>query len=344
MNESRIHIAIAILNYNGRNHLERFLPSIAANTYPNFSLWVIDNASADDSPGFLKTNYPEIKTIILRENHGFAGGYNEGIRMIPHEYILLLNSDIAVDPGFLLPLIAAMEKDEKLASCQPKILSLNKPDYFEFAGAAGGMIDALGYPFCRGRIFDYCEKDIGQYNDQCEIFWSSGAAMLIRKSLFEKLGGFYPYFFMHSEEIDYCWRAQKAGYSIGYCGMSTVYHLGAASLKKENPYKTLLNFRNNLVMLSRNHAVRKLFWLLPMRVILDMVAALQMVTHKQYENGQAVLKAWGQFLRWMMAADQGKWPASETKKTALAGFYKGSIVWQHFIAKKQTWKEISGDG
>lgn len=340
MAETYPHIAIAILNYNGRHHLEKYLPSVTANTYPNQSLWIIDNASTDSSLEFLQIKYPHARLIRLHTNLGFAGGYNAGIQAIPHEYILLLNSDIEVDPGFLFPLAAQFHEHENMAFCQPKIRSLRHPEYFEFAGAGGGWIDRLGYPFCRGRIFENCEVDTGQYDEAAKIFWSSGAAMLIRKTVFEKLGGFYDFFFMHSEEIDLCWRAQKAGYSVGYFGDSTVYHLGAASLKKENPFKTYLNFRNNLVMLCRNSPLLTLLWLLPVRLGLDLAAAIQFLAKGDGAGAAAVIKAWMAFLKWLFNKDDSRWPKSLASNHPLSGVYNGSVVWQHFVLRKNTWRQI----
>ena len=264
-------VAIAILNYNGKNLLEQFLPSVIkySNGYP---IYIIDNASTDDSIEFIKRQYPAIETILLSENYGYSGGYNQGLLKINATYFILLNSDIEVTENWIGPIISLLEDNDQIAACQPKILSFLEKDKFEYAGAAGGFIDTLGYPFCRGRIFDKVETDLGQYDDTREIFWATGACLFMRSSAFQESGGFDEDFFAHMEEIDLCWRLQHLGYKIFYNHQSTVYHLGGGTLKKSNPFKTYLNFRNSLYTLYKNASFISLFWKLPLRWILDLLA------------------------------------------------------------------------
>ncbi|WP_416437527.1 glycosyltransferase family 2 protein [Phnomibacter sp. MR] len=328
------HVAVALLNYNGRNHLEKYLPTVLSLTYPNLSVWVIDNASTDDSVSFLQQQYPQVQLVVNPLNGGFAQGYNMGLRHIESPYIFLLNTDVAVTPNLLQPLVDSMEKNAGMAAIQPRICADTNRHYFEYAGAAGGYMDILGYPFCRGRLFESVEKDEGQYNDEQLVFWASGAAMLMRKKLFDDAGGFYPYFFMHNEEIDWCWRMLNKGYKIGYNGHEVVYHLGGGSLAKENPRKTWFNFRNNLIMISRNMPLGWLFLLLPLRFGLDIVAALQMLLAGNNSNALAVMKAWVAYVNWLVKPGNHKWPGNR-KSFAGPGRYSGSVVWQHFVKKHQ---------
>ncbi len=333
------HVAIAILNYNGKKHLERFLPSVVSCNYPNLSIWLIDNQSNDDSLSFLKSAYPEIRIVQNGHNYGFAAGYNKGLEKIVADYFLILNSDVEIEPGFLEPMIEMMESNPSIAFVQPRILSFESKDRFEYAGAGGGQIDALGYPFCRGRIFESIELDAGQYNDEQIIFWATGAAMLARATAFRSLGGFYEFYFMHNEEIDLCWRAQCAGWKVAYCGRSVVYHLGAGSLSKESPRKTFFNFRNNLVMITRNLPIGRLLWVLPLRLFLDFVASMHFATKKHTPNAIAVLKAWMAFLWWWVSPGKAKWPGCR-KFRPLQGHCEGSIVWQYFVLKRNKFSQI----
>lgn len=330
------HIAIAILNYNGRHFFEQFLPTLWQLQYPNYSVWVIDNASTDDSISYLQQNEPSVRIIQNPWNGGYAAGYNMGLEHIRAAFCLLLNSDVAVTSNLLNVLIEPMLENDRIAAIQPKILSYSQPHQFEYAGAGGGMIDSLGYPFCRGRLFDSTEKDVGQYNNSQPIFWASGAAILVRKAAFDQLGGFYGYFFMHNEEIDWCWRAQNKGWQIAYCGETCVYHLGGGSLNKESPRKTYLNFRNNLVMNVRNQPVLQLSWSLPTRLLLDLAACLQLLQKGNAPNAWNICKAWVHFLGWLVVPAKDKWPGNRGWGTG-AGYYKGSIVWQYFVKGKKAY-------
>ena len=230
-------VAIAILNWNGKNWLEKFLPSVISHSENN-DIYIIDNASTDDSVAFLKLNFPQVKIIQNTENHGFAGGYNEGLKKIKADIYCLLNSDVEVTENWLNPVVDLFQKDLNISAVQPKILDFNRKNFFEFAGAAGGFIDNLGYPYCRGRIFDEIEEDKGQYDDETEIFWASGCCLFIRSADFWKQNGFYERFFAHQEEIDLCWRLKNDGKKIFYTGKSTIYHVGGGTLNKQSEQKT----------------------------------------------------------------------------------------------------------
>ena len=287
-------IAVVILNYNGKSFLEKFLPSVIQNS-DNHTIVVADNASTDDSIGFMKTTYPEVRLIEMEKNTGFSQGYNLALKEIEAEYYVLLNSDVEVTPQWLQPLAEFMDTHPQVAACQPKIKAYHNKTHFEYAGAAGGFIDKLGYPFCRGRVFDDVEADEGQYNDNKEVFWATGACMFVRSSLYWQLEGLDNDFFAHMEEIDLCWRFKNAGYQIYYVGASEVYHVGGGTLHKSNPRKTFLNFRNNLILLYKNLPARKLWFILWLRFWLDGIALLRFLLKKQWGDAGAVSKAYWQF-------------------------------------------------
>ncbi|MEO7309364.1 MAG: glycosyltransferase family 2 protein [Chitinophagaceae bacterium] len=339
------HLAIAILNYNGKKYLEQYLPSVMAATYPNKSVWVIDNQSTDDSLAFLAAHYPAIKLVVNEGNMGFAAGYNKGLEAIAADYYLLLNSDVEVTPGFIEPIIKLMEQDHSIAFAQPKVRWLRKRELFEYAGAAGGTMDALGYPFCRGRVLEDLETDNGQYDDTVPIFWASGACMFARASVYKELNGMYEFFYMQNEEIDLCWRAQNLGYKIYTCGASTVYHLGGGSLEWTNPRKTYFTFRNNLVMNTRNMPIGRLLWLIPLRTGLDNLAAIRYVFGGKANIGGAVFKGIFAYWKWLFFGDrqngnhQSKWPLKRGLKNC-AGVFNGSIVWNYFVTKKRKYGEL----
>jgi len=334
-------VAIVILNWNGKDFLEKFLPSVMASEYENFSVIVADNASTDSSVSFLKNNYPAIKIISNPVNEGFAKGYNMALKQVLADYYILLNSDVEVSKDWIKPVISLMESDKKIAACQPKILSFNNKSEFEYAGASGGWIDKFGYPFSRGRVFDTCENDHGQYNDPEEIFWASGASLFVRSLVFEELNGFDEYFFAHQEEIDLCWRMQRAGYKIFAEPSSVVYHVGGGTLKKGNKRKVFLNFRNNLIMLSKNLPLSEKFWKIPFRILLDYISGLQTLTKGDFKTFSAIVSAHLNFFKWIFLRKKEKGlPKINLKK--LKGVYGGSIVWQYFINKKKTFSEIIG--
>ena len=283
-------IAVVILNWNGKKLLEQFLPFVVKNS-PEATVYLADNASSDDSISFVTSEFPTIKIIKNAWNFGFAQGYNEALKEVDAEIFALVNSDVEVTPNWLQPIIETFQNYQQTAIIQPKILDYKRKDYFEYAGAGGGFIDKFGYPFCRGRIFETIEKDLGQYNDNCEIFWASGACFFIRSSVFKELNGFDVDFFAHQEEIDLCWRAKNKKYSIKYNGSSTVYHIGGATLNDENPKKTFLNFRNSLFMLTKNLPKEKLFKILLIRMVLDGIAGLRFLFQGKFTHLFAVLKA-----------------------------------------------------
>lgn len=283
-------IAVCILNWNGEDWLRRFLPSVAAYS-AEADVFVIDNASTDGSVAYLKSNFPEIRIIQNHSNTGFAGGYNEGLKSVNAKIFCLLNSDVEVSEGWLAPVLELFDRHPEIAAVQPKILDFNKKNYFEFAGAGGGLIDNLGYPYCRGRIFDHIEEDHGQYDDEIEIAWASGCAIFIRSKDFWAQNGFDARFFAHQEEIDLCWRLRNSGRKIYYTGKSKVYHVGGGTLHKQSPQKTFLNFRNNLSMLLKNLPFPRLIWLIFIRLCLDGVAGIYFGFHDGFAHLWAVVRA-----------------------------------------------------
>ena len=291
METQKIKTAVVVLNWNGKEWLEKFLPNLV-NHSQVATVFVADNASTDDSVDYVKINFPTVKIIVNASNGGYAKGYNDVLKQIDAEYFVLINSDIEVTAGWLSPIISLMDSDKQIASCQPKILNYNSKTKFEYAGASGGFIDNLGYPFCRGRIFDDLEQDKGQYNDAVEVFWATGACFFVRSNHFWELGGLDEDFFAHQEEIDLCWRLKNKGYKIMVQPKSVVYHVGGGTLNTGSPFKTHLNFRNNLFMLFKNLPISSLFTTIPMRLVLDGVAALTFLNkEKGLEHVLAIAKA-----------------------------------------------------
>jgi len=282
-------IAIVILNWNGKKLLEQFLPSVVQNS-PEATVYIADNASTDDSISFVTKHFPTIQIIKNKYNFGYAQGYNEALKQVDADIFALVNSDVEVTQNWLQPILETFKNEPNTAIVQPKILDYKHKEYFEYAGAGGGFIDKYGFPFCRGRIFDTIEKDNGQYNDTCDIFWASGASFFIRSSVFKELNGFDVDFFAHQEEIDLCWRAINKNYTIKYNGLSTIYHVGGATLNEENPKKTFLNFRNSLFMLTKNLPKEKLFKILLIRMVLDGIAGLRFLFKGKFTHLFAVLK------------------------------------------------------
>ena len=283
-------IAVVLLNWNGQKLLEQFLPALVQYS-PEATLYLADNASTDDSVAFVKASFPTIQIIENNSNLGFAGGYNIALKTIDADILALVNTDVEVTKNWLVPIIETFKSELKTAIIQPKIRDFKNPEFFEYAGAAGGFIDQLGYPFCRGRIFDSLEKDVAQYEDDSEIFWASGACFFIRNTVYKELGGFDADFFAHQEEIDLCWRAKNRGYTIKYNSKSIVYHIGGATLNQGNPRKTFLNFRNSLFTLTKNLPQKKLFYVLFIRLILDGIAGLRFLWQGKWKHFFAILKA-----------------------------------------------------
>lgn len=339
MNSSQPSVAIAILNWNGLKFLKKLLPELNLLTYSNYKVYVIDNLSSDESVNYCKQNHPEVQTIVLEDNYGFAGGYNRGLSLIREDYYLIMNSDVEVPVSFIEPLVKMMEADNNVAICQPKLLAQLDNAMFEHAGAAGGMIDFLGYPFCQGRIFEYAESDKGQYNCPREIFWASGACSMIRKESYWKVNGMYEYYFMHSEEIDMCWQLIALGQKIMYCPESYVYHLGGGSLSYHTPKKTYYNFRNNLVMIVRNTPWHQLLWLLPTRFTLDMLAVVVFLIKENFSNSRAVLGAYKDFANWVIN-EKNKSPGRKKSLLSIPIVYKHSIVWQHYVRNAKYYSDL----
>lgn len=312
-----------------------------ASTYSNKRVVVADNASTDDSMDYVKNNYPTIECLYNLSNQGFAGGYNWALKQVAADYYVLLNSDVSVTPDWIEPVITMLESDTRIAACQPKILSYHHPALFEYAGAAGGWIDSLGYPFSRGRVFDICEKDEGQYNDPQPVFWASGASMFVRAKVFHELGGLDDSFFAHQEEIDLCWRMQLAGYSIMSCPQSVVYHVGAGTLPRGGR-KVFLNFRNNLLMLGKNLHWKEKLWKLPLRFTLDGISAWKGLFAGDTDFFKAIVKAhWAVVLIWCKGRAQKSGQVPKPMKQ-LVGVYTGNVVWKYFIRKQTRFQEIVG--
>lgn len=319
-------VAVVILNWNGEALLKRFLPSVI-NHSEGADIYVVDNASTDGSVAFIKQHYPTIGIVQNNLNGGFAKGYNDGLKSIDADIFCLLNSDVEVTPDWLTPIIKIFNTQQDIAIIQPKILDLKQKDHFEYAGAAGGFIDMLGYPFCRGRIFQALEKDTGQYNDIKEIFWATGACMFIRRNVFESLNGFDEDYFAHQEEVDLCWRAKNASHKILYVGHSHVFHLGGSTLKNMNPKKTFLNFRNSLYSITKNLPRKKAFPIIFMRLVLDGIAALRFIFQLKFNHCLAILRAhisfYGNFRKMYRKREKANFILKYHTTT--------SIVWSHFV-------------
>ncbi len=329
-------LAVVVLNYNGKEHLNTFLPSVVQHAKP-YDVYVIDNASLDDSIDQLKRHFPSVNILSLPSNYGFAKGYNEGLKPLEnlYEHYLILNSDVEVTPGFITPLLDRITH-ENVASVQPKVLSWKNKSLFEHAGASGGFLDRNGFPFCRGRIFQECEEDLGQYEDAIPVFWTSGACMLVKSSLFHALGGFDEDFEAHMEEIDWCWRAQHLGYEVWIEPKAIVYHLGGGTLSNESPRKTFLNFRNNLFMLTKNSQG---FWLgrLWIRMVWDGIAAFQFLITGKVRLFFSVFNAHMAFYAGFMRNVKKR---SIPKNQTVKGHYSGNIVIDFYLRKKRKFSSI----
>ena len=289
-------VSVVILNWNGVGMLQKFLPKVIEySVNQGVEICVADNASTDESVSYLQANFPNVRLIVLDKNYGFAEGYNRALEQVEAEYVVLLNSDVEVTPHWLEPLVEYMNTHPEVAACQPKIRSERNKEYFEYAGAAGGYLDKYGYPFCRGRIFDVVEKDEGQYDTVSSVFWATGAALFIRLKDYWGAGGLDGRFFAHMEEIDLCWRLRSRGRGIVCIPQSVVYHVGAATLKKENPRKTFLNFRNNLLMLYKNLPEKELKKVMFIRGLLDWVATFVFLLKGDGKNARAVWQARKEF-------------------------------------------------
>ncbi|MDV7696166.1 glycosyltransferase family 2 protein [Chryseobacterium soli] len=318
-------LAVAILNWNGKNWLEKFLPSVIQFSQ-KADIYVIDNLSTDDSIEFLKQNFPTVTIITNDKNYGFAGGYNEGLKKIDADYYCLLNSDVEVTENWIDPVLELFENNSEIVAVQPKILAYDNKKFFEFAGAGGGLIDNLGYPYCRGRVFDDLKEDKGQYNDETEIFWASGCCFFIRSKDFWEQKGFDARFFAHQEEIDLCWRLINTGKKIFYTGKSTVYHVGGGTLNKQSAQKTYLNIRNNLSMMLKNLPFPKLIWLIFFRLCLDGIAGIYFGFKHGFPHLWAVVRAHFGFY----AQLPGTIKLRQTHQKA--NFYQSKwLIFRHFL-------------
>lgn len=332
--------AVVILNYNGAGMLRRFLPSVIKYS-PEASIYVADNGSSDESCDVVRNEFPAVKLMVLDHNYGFAEGYNRALAQVDEEYAVLLNSDVEVTRGWLSPMTQFLDSNPEVAACQPKLLSFKQKDFFEYAGAAGGFIDKWGYTFCRGRIFNTVERDSGQYDDTTDVFWATGAALMIRNEVYKNNGGLDGRFFAHMEEIDLCWRLRSRGYRIACVPQSHVYHVGGATLKKENPQKTYLNFRNNLLMIYKNAPDCQLKKIMLFRKVFDNVAALKFLASGNYAAFKAVRKARRDFKAMRSGYDKVR---AENMKlavtTRIPEVLKSSILYKYYLGFKHTYSSL----
>lgn len=335
-------VAVVILNWNGRKLLEEFLPSVVNFTNTEIAdIIIADNNSTDDSLEFLSSYYPTLEVIALPQNYGYADGYNKTLKLLNHEYYVLLNSDVEVTANWLDPLYQYIEQHTDVAAIQPKVLAQRNKSCFEYAGAAGGFIDKLGYPFCRGRIFNQVEKDTDQYNTPLEIFWATGACLFIRSSDYWNAGGLDASFFAHMEEIDLCWRLNARGRKLVCLPESTVYHVGGATLQEESPRKTFLNFRNNLLMLYKNLSENEFKRIYTQRKTLDYLAALQFLISSKRPNASAILKAHREFR--VIQKEYEKERDNNLQRTTnspIKTIYQGSILYDFYLKKRKIFSDL----
>jgi GT2 family glycosyltransferase len=337
-------LAVVILNYNGKPFLEQFLSGVVSSSAP-YQVIVADNASTDDSVAFLKERFPQVGLIQNPNNGGYAGGYNEALKHVESEYYVLLNNDVEINSNWLAPLVDLMDKDQKIAACQPKLLDQKNKTLFEYAGASGGYVDRYAYPFCRGRLFETLEEDKGQYNDIKQVFWASGACLMLRSKVFWQLGGFDGDYFAHMEEIDLCWRIQNSGYKVFVQPQSSVYHVGGGTLNKQSSQKVYLNFRNSLITLTKNHPSKGLFFKIIVRLVLDGLAGAKLLFSLQIAHIFAILKAhWSYFL------SLGTTLKKRNALKKLPGYqlrfdhaYKKSIVYAYFIKGLKKFSDLEMD-
>ncbi len=337
-------VSVVILNWNGKSLMREYLPNVVKHTLgaADVELVVADNGSQDGSLEFLAAEYPQIRLIDLGHNHGFAEGYNLALAQVDSEYAVLLNSDVEVTPNWLPVLIDYLDENPEVAACQPKIRSMREPDYFEHAGAAGGYMDFLGYPFCRGRMLSVVEKDAGQYDTPADIFWATGACLCIRTEDYRMVGGLDARFFAHMEEIDLCWRLRSRGKRIVCLPASTVFHLGGATLNKENPRKTFLNYRNNLLMLYKNTSRRRLVFVFVFRFFFDYLSGLVFLLSGKGGDALAVLRARVAF--WKMRPTfrtQRMENRQQTTVNPIPEVYRGSILLSYYFGGKRNFRDLN---
>lgn len=329
-------IAIVILNWNGKKLLEQFLPSVVGFSSELADVYVADNASSDDSVAYTKQHFPSVKIVENMINGGYAKGYNDALANIEADIYCLLNSDVEVTENWLEPIISVFEKQSNTAIVQPKLLDYKDKSKFEYAGAGGGFIDLYGYPYCRGRVFNHLETDMGQFNDTTPIFWASGACLFIRSSVYDEIGGLDEDYFAHQEEIDLCWRAQNKGYDAYYVGSSTVFHVGGATLQETNPHKTFLNFRNSLLNVIKNVPKRWFLFVFISRLILDGVAGIKFAVELRPIHTWAIVKAhisvYGNFFKFLGKRFQLQKKSDYNLHT--------SVVWQYFVLGKRKFEQL----
>ncbi|MEZ4774853.1 MAG: glycosyltransferase family 2 protein [Bacteroidia bacterium] len=335
-------VTVVILNWNGKSWLEQFLPTVIASTYDHMEILVVDNASTDTSVSFVRENFPSVRVEVLDANYGFAGGYNRSMPFVHTPYMVLLNSDVEVEPGWLEPLVSMADSDPQIAAIQPKIRAIHDRGSFEYAGASGGFIDFFAYPFCRGRLFDVLEKDMGQYDEPLEIFWATGACCLIRKSVVDEIGLFESDFFAHMEEIDFCWRAKNYGYRMLCEPRSVVYHVGGGALPQGNPHKTYLNVRNSLACMYRNLPQGQVLYRMLIRLILDGVWGFRSLLRWDWGTIGAIVKA-----HWHFFTKIPHWYRRRREiypqlpsQMPIGGYYPRSVVWQHFGKGIKHWGNL----
>ncbi|MBP6456582.1 MAG: glycosyltransferase family 2 protein [Chitinophagaceae bacterium] len=334
--------AVVILSYNGKNLHNDFLPKILSESTSNYDVVLIDNASTDDTLAFVNKNFPEVKTLHLDVNKGFANGYAEGLKKIKAKYYILLSADFEVTSNWFLPLKNCLESNKNIAAVQPKIKFYKDKTMFEYAGAGGGFIDKYGYLFCRGRIFFDIEKDEHQYDDDIEVFWTSGGCMMIRSEIYHQVGGLDADLYAHMEEVDLCWRIKNTGYDLAYCGKSTVYHIGGSVISYGSPQKIFYNYRNSLILLTKNLSFSKWLWLFPFRLFLDGVSAFRSLIKGNFVEIKMIFLAhWSFFLSfgkwWKKRNDIQQFKITNTKK----GIYNNSILVDYFLRKKKTFSELN---
>lgn len=334
-----MEIAVVILNYNGENFLEKFLPNVIEHSQ-NATIYVADNCSTDNSVAYLKSNFPDVKLIINTENGGFAKGYNDALKHVKSDYYILLNSDIEVTPNWITPCIELLEKDKTIAALQPKVLAYHNKTHFEHAGAAGGYLDHDFYPFCQGRIFEEVEFDNGQYNRSHEVFWATGACLFIRAELYHSIGGLDDDFFAHMEEIDMCWRLKQQNHKIYYCADSTIYHVGGGTLNYDNPKKTYLNFRNSLFMIAKNYD-GNLFLKIFKRLLIDGLAGVMFIFKFQFKHCWAIIRAHFAFYGNLKTLLQKRKAIKQSRTTFNSvGLFKGSIIVNKYFKGVKKFSDI----
>lgn len=336
-----MNTAVVILNWNGLHWLQQFLPTVLEHSTDDARVIVADNASTDGSVDWVRSHLPQVNVIELASNLGFAGGYNAALKQVEAEYFVLLNSDVEVTAGWVKALRCHLAGRPDMAACQPKILSHARRDRFEHAGAAGGFIDRNGYPFCRGRIFDLTEQDQGQYDDEADVFWATGACLMIRSAAFREAGGFDDTLFAHMEEIDLCWNLRRRGWRVGYTSTARVYHVGGGALQYDNPRKTFLNFRNSLAVLTKHLDSRWIYYRIIHRLALDWMAAAKFFVEGHAVHAVQVGRAHRQFFRWLpRLLRERKALRAIGHHPDLTGMYRRSIAYDRFILGWRTFGQL----